>query len=93
MGSGSLLLTVGKHLDSDVKISTTMARKKYGHLQQPYEPTTAWCTTREDDYEKCRHFSYDWPEDPERPGEGVQFDAVVMNPPYSAKNWNRQVLK
>ena len=35
----------------------------------------------------------DWPEDPERPNEGVQFDAVVMNPPYSIKNWNRAGLK
>ena len=35
----------------------------------------------------------DWPEDPERPNEGVQFDAVVMNPPYSTKNWNRAGLK
>ena len=35
----------------------------------------------------------DWPEDPERPDEGILFDAVVMNPPYSAKNWNRAGLK
>ncbi|MGF3073084.1 hypothetical protein ACQV2X_07705 [Facklamia sp. P12945] len=31
----------------------------------------------------------EWPEDPERLNEGVQFDAVVMNPPYSVKGWNR----
>ncbi len=31
----------------------------------------------------------DWPEDPERPNEELQFDAVVMNPPYSIRNWNR----
>lgn len=37
--------------------------------------------------------SQDWPEDPERPNEGVQFDAVVMNPPYSASNWNKSELK
>ena len=35
----------------------------------------------------------DWPEDPERPSEGVMFDAVVMNPPYSLKNWNSAGLK
>src|SRR5699024_3153599 len=35
----------------------------------------------------------DWPEDPERPNEGVQFDAVVMNPPYSVKNCNQAGLK
>src|SRR5699024_8453821 len=27
------------------------------------------------------------------PNEGVQFDAVVMNPPYSVKNWNQEGLK
>ena len=32
----------------------------------------------------------DWPEDPQRPGEGVQFDIVVMNPPYSDSNWNER---
>lgn len=37
--------------------------------------------------------AYDWPEDPEKPNEGVLFDAVVMNPPYSVKNWNRIGLK
>ena len=37
--------------------------------------------------------SHDWPEDPEKPNEGVQFDAVVMNPPYSVKNWNKAGLK
>src|SRR5690625_458662 len=35
----------------------------------------------------------DWPEDPERPNEGVLFDAVVMNPPYSLKNWNEHDLR
>lgn len=35
----------------------------------------------------------DWPEDPERPNEGVQFDAVVMNPPYSLKIGTEPELK
>ena len=35
----------------------------------------------------------DWPENPNRPSEGVQFDGVVMNPPYSVKNWNQADLK
>lgn len=35
----------------------------------------------------------DWPEDPKRPNQGVLFDAVVMNPPYSLKDWNRSDLK
>src|SRR5699024_12634717 len=34
-----------------------------------------------------------WPKDPKRPNESMQFDAVVMNPPYSAKNSNRSNLK
>ncbi len=34
----------------------------------------------------------DWPEDPERPNEACQFDAIVMNPPYSLKNWNSEGL-
>ncbi|WP_315984964.1 N-6 DNA methylase [Listeria immobilis] len=37
--------------------------------------------------------SEDWPEDPSRPAEGVLFDAVVMNPPYSLANWNKSSLK
>lgn len=37
--------------------------------------------------------AYDWPEDPEKPNEGILFDAVVMNPPYSLKNWNKSNLK
>ena len=35
----------------------------------------------------------DWPEDPAKPNEGVQFDGVVMNPPYSVSNWNKAGLK
>lgn len=34
----------------------------------------------------------DWTEDPERPNEACQFDAVVMNSPYSLKNWNSEGL-
>ncbi len=37
--------------------------------------------------------AHDWPEDPSRPNVGVQFDAVVMNPPYSLKDWNKAGLK
>ena len=35
----------------------------------------------------------DWPEDSQRPSEGILFDAVVMNPPYSLKDWNRSGIK
>jgi len=37
--------------------------------------------------------SHDWPEDPSQANVGVQFDAVVMNPPYSLKDWNKAGLK
>lgn len=31
----------------------------------------------------------DWPDDPTKPGQGILFDAVMMNPPYSLKKWNK----
>lgn len=37
--------------------------------------------------------SQNWPEDPAHPNECVLFDAVVMNPPNSAKNWNKTGIK
>ncbi len=96
VGSGSLLLTVGKHLDSDAqtnlnyygqeKNTATYNLTRMNLLLHGVRP--AKMTIRNGDT-----LSYDWPEDPERPNEGVQFDAVVMNPPYSVKNWNRSGLK
>ena len=96
VGSGSLLLTVGKHLDSDEqknlnyygqeKNTATYNLTRMNLLLHGIRPEKM--TIRNGDT-----LSYDWPEDPERPNEGVQFDAVVMNPPYSVKNWNRSGLK
>ncbi len=96
VGSGSLLLTVGKHLDSDgqknlnyygqEKNTATYNLTRMNLLLHGVRPEKM--TIRNGDT-----LSYDWPEDPERPNEGVQFDAVVMNPPYSVKNWNRTGLK
>nr|WP_312579602.1 type I restriction-modification system subunit M [Sedimentibacter sp.] len=96
VGSGSLLLTVGKHLDSDALINlnyygqekntATYNLTRMNLLLHGVRP--AKMTIRNGDT-----LSYDWPEDPERPNEGVQFDVVVMNPPYSVKNWNRSDLK
>lgn len=96
VGSGSLLLTVGKHLDADAqrdihyygqeKNTATYNLARMNLLLHGVRPEKM--TMRNADT-----LSYDWPEDPERPGEGVQFDAVVMNPPYSAKNWNKAGLK
>ena len=96
VGSGSLLLTVGKHLDSDTqknlnyygqeKNTATYNLTRMNLLLHGVRPEKM--TIKNGDT-----LSHDWPEDPKRPNEGVQFDAVVMNPPYSVKNWNRSDLK
>ncbi len=96
VGSGSLLLTVGKHLDTDAqknlnyygqeKNTATYNLSRMNLLLHGVRPEKM--TIKNGDT-----LSYDWPEDPERPNEGVLFDAVVMNPPYSVKNWNRNDLK
>ncbi|MEK3806111.1 type I restriction-modification system subunit M [Bacillus sp. FSL H8-0547] len=96
VGSGSLLLTVKKHLDEDVqknlcyygqeKNTATYNLTRMNLLLHGVRPEKM--TIKNGDT-----LTQDWPEDPERPNEGVQFDAVVMNPPYSAKNWNKAGLK
>lgn len=96
VGSGSLLLTVKKHLPEDIQKNLSY----YGQEKN----TATYNLTRMNlllhgvrpekmEVKNGDTLSHDWPEDPERPNEGVQFDAVVMNPPYSAKNWNRFGLK
>lgn len=96
VGSGSLLLTVKKHLDEDVQKNLSY----YGQEKN----TATYNLTRMNlllhgvrpekmNIKNGDTLSRDWPEDPERPNEGVQFEAVVMNPPYSAKNWNKAGLK
>ncbi|MGG0814641.1 type I restriction-modification system subunit M [Paenibacillus alvei] len=96
VGSGSLLLTVKKHLDADVqknlsyygqeKNTATYNLTRMNLLLHGVRPEKMIIKNGDT-------LSQDWPEDPERPNEGVQFDAVVMNPPYSAKNWNKAGLK
>ncbi|MGH0796201.1 type I restriction-modification system subunit M [Bacillus mycoides] len=96
VGSGSLLLTVKKLLDEDVqknlsyygqeKNTATYNLTRMNLLLHGVRPEKM--TVKNGDT-----LSQDWPEDPECPNEGVQFDAVVMNPPYSAKNWNKAGLK
>lgn len=96
VGSGSLLLTVKKHLDKDVqknleyygqeKNTATYNLTRMNLLLHGIRPEKM--TIKNGDT-----LSQDWPEDPEHPNEGVLFDAVVMNPPYSAKNWNKEGLK
>jgi len=96
VGSGSLLLTVKKHLDKNVQKDLTY----YGQEKN----TATYNLTRMNlllhgvrpekmTIKNGDTLSNDWPEDPENSNEGVQFDAVVMNPPYSAKNWNKAELK
>lgn len=96
VGSGSLLLTVRKHLDEDSQKSLSY----YGQEKN----TATYNLTRMNlllhgvrpekmTIKNGDTLSQDWPEDPEHANEGVLFDAVVMNPPYSMKNWNRAGLK
>ena len=96
VGSGSLLLTVKKHLTKDKQRDLSY----YGQEKN----TATYNLTRMNlllhgvrpekmNIKNGDTLSNDWPEDPENPNEGVQFDAVVMNPPYSAKNWNKVGLK
>jgi len=96
VGSGSLLLTVKKHLSEEVqkglayygqeKNTATYNLTRMNLLLHGVRPEKMVINNGDT-------LSRDWPEDPERPNEGVQFDAVVMNPPYSAKNWNTAGLK
>lgn len=96
VGSGSLLLTVKKHLGKDVqkdlqyygqeKNTATYNLTRMNLLLHGIRPEKM--TIKNGDT-----LSQDWPEDPEQPNEGILFDAVVMNPPYSAKNWNKAGLK
>jgi len=96
VGSGSLLLTVKKHLPlskqqdlnyyGQEKNTATYNLSRMNLLLHGVKPGKM--TIKNGDT-----LSHDWPEDPEKPNEGVQFDAVVMNPPYSVKNWNKECLK
>lgn len=96
VGSGSLLLTVKQHLDKDIhsdlsyygqeKNTATYNLTRMNLLLHGVRPEKM--TIKNGDT-----LSNDWPEDPGNPNEAVQFDAVVMNPPYSAKNWNKAGLK
>ncbi|HBM3531643.1 TPA: type I restriction-modification system subunit M [Listeria innocua] len=96
VGSGSLLLTVKKHLKEDVQKDLNY----YGQEKNTatYNLTRMNLLLHDVHPEKMSvkngdTLSEDWPEDPSRPAEGVLFDAVVMNPPYSLANWNKSNLK
>lgn len=91
VGSGSLLLTVGKYLLPD--------QRKNLHYYGQEENDKTYNLTRMNlllhgvrpenmTINRGDTLKADWPEDPSHPGEGFQFDAVVMNPPYSI-GWNK----
>ncbi|MDG6119778.1 type I restriction-modification system subunit M [Lactococcus formosensis] len=96
VGSGSLLLTVKKHLDKEVqktlsyygqeKNTATYNLTRMNLLLHGIRPEKM--TVRNADT-----LAHDWPEDSNQSNIGVQFDAVVMNPPYSVKDWNKAGLK
>lgn len=94
-GSGSLLLTVKHYLSEE--------KKKSLHYYGQELNTATYNLARMNlllhgvkpgkmDIHNGDTLAEDWPEDPERPDEGRLFDAVVMNPPYSLKDWNKKDL-
>ncbi len=96
VGSGSLLLTVKKHLsEENQKILSYYGQEKNTATYNLTRMNLLLHGVRPEkmSIKNGDTLDRDWPEDPERPDEGVQFDAVVMNPPYSIKNWNRAELK
>ncbi|MEE3461788.1 MAG: type I restriction-modification system subunit M [Lachnospiraceae bacterium] len=95
VGSGSLLLTVRKYLSQN--------DAKNLHYYGQEKNTATYNLTRMNlllhgvrpekmDIKNGDTLAEDWPEDPNRPGEGILFDAVAMNPPYSLKGWNASGL-
>ena len=91
VGSASLLLTVRKHLNRDVQDDLHYYGQEFN--TETYNLTRMNLLLHGIRPEKMtikngNTLAQDWPEDPERPNEGVQFDIVVMNPPYSDKKWN-----
>ena len=91
VGSASLLLTVRKHLDGDVQDDLHYYGQEFN--TETYNLTRMNLLLHGIRPEKMtikngNTLAQDWPEDPERLNEGVQFDIVVMNPPYSDKKWN-----
>lgn len=96
VGSGSLLLKLKNHLSDD----QSKALKYFGQEKN----TTTYNLCRMNlllhgvrpekmDIKNGDTLGEDWPEEPSAPGKGILFDAVMMNPPYSLKGWNRAALK
>ena len=95
VGSGSLLLKIKDHLSEDEKKelryygqeknTTTFNLCRMNLLLHGVKPEHM-------DIHNADTLAEDWPEDPKAPGNGILFDAVIMNPPYSLKNWNKAGL-
>lgn len=95
VGSGSLLLTVKNHLNEEEQKNlhyygqelntATYNLTRMNLLLHDVKPSAM--TIRNNDT-----LAQDWPEDEDRPNEGILFDAVVMNPPYSYHPWNKSGL-
>ncbi len=94
-GSGSLLLTIKHYLGErerkdlhyygQEKNTATYNLARMNMLLHGVRPENM-------DFRNGDTLAEDWPDDPARPGEGRLFDAVVMNPPYSLKDWNQSDL-
>lgn len=95
-GSGSLLLTVGRFLsETEQKELVYYGQEKNTATYNLTRMNLLLHGVRPEKMEirNGDTLAEDWPDDPLRPHEAVQFDAVVMNPPYSLKNWNKADLK
>ena len=95
VGSGSLLLKLKNYLPDDQKKdlryfgqdknTTTYNRCRMNLLLHGVKPENM-------DIRNADTLGKDWPDDPKTPGKGILFDAVMMNPPYSLKGWNKSGL-
>ncbi len=84
------LVNCKKHLsEKTTEQPDTMVKKKTQQLIAGRMNLLLHGFVRKIEYQKWNTLGQDWPEDPERPNEGVQFDAVVMKILYSIINWNR----
>lgn len=93
VGSGSLLLTVKKYLSKEIQRDLDYYGQEF--ITETYNLTRMNLLLHGVRPEKMHikngnTLAQDWPEDPENPNEGVQFDGVVMNPPYSDQRWNKR---
>lgn len=96
VGSGSLLLTVSNHLTADEQLKLNYYGQELNTATYNLTRMNLLLHGIRPEKMEIRNgdtLAQDWPEDPARPGKGIMFDAIVMNPPYSAKNWNKSGLK